>query len=508
MKQARRNLSTDPHRPRFLAHVADRTGRRFAASVLGALACVGCGAEAAPTETAVGTAAPALAPTPVTEALDRDLPFAYLPEENVLASGSALELPDGGASIGELVANAAGSAFDPRDMEAIDPEALGYRATWHVERYPFYDLDWDITGLRLESLNPAANGSPWLIIINGGSVNFYDYLMAPIDRPGWAQYLAQASNVMIVTIPGNFRYGGWTEPPAVRKPAYLLDQELPDDETRVRNAIFTNRLILEGLRRLIVNHTEGEILIVGHSTSGELAFLAQEEPELRERLNGRFLGWGSGGPARIQGIRRHKNPGHTNYRQGAFSTSEYPPVADLTIRSAEGFVAADYVGPLNPYVEDDGDYHAAARRWYETEYIQHPWFKQPLQNLEHGALIEHKGRVEHEIQQVLAETGNPWGVDLEDVSEDLFSTHFARMDGFRDMVWVVANYDRNHWVPEEPEASWELFIADEFRDRLPDARIKILVLDLLMTHVGNLELPQELAGVFVDTVHWMTELTG
>ena len=32
------------------------------------------------------------------------------------------------------------------------------------------------------------------------------------NRPGWAQYLAQKLNVMIVTIPGNFKYGGWQQP--------------------------------------------------------------------------------------------------------------------------------------------------------------------------------------------------------------------------------------------------------------------------------------------------------
>ena len=176
----------------------------------------------------------------------------------------------------------------------------------------------------------------------------------------------------------------------------------------------------------------------------------------------------------------------------------------MSVRSAEEFVQSDYVGPLNPYVAEDLDYAAAALRWYEEEYVTHPWFKQPLQNLEHGARIDLKGKVELEIQQVLADAENPWKIDIEDVAEDLYATHFVRMDGFQTMVWVVANYDRNHWLPEAPDESWEVFIADEFRQVLPDAEVRILVLDLLMTHVGNLELPKELAGVFVETVKWMT----
>ena len=472
-----------------------------AALVITSILCAGCGAQDGPPEAVPSAASD---PNPVWEALGPNRPYAYLSEQNFMAAGQILSLPDGGANLTDLAKAAPGGAFDPRDVGRLPPEQLGYDAEWFVERYPFYGLEWDITGLRMKSLNLVADQYPWLIIINGGSVNFYDYLMAPINRPGWAQYLAQVMNVMIVTIPGNYRYGGWTEPPAERTAAYLLDQDLSDDEAKVRNAIFTNRLILEGLRRLIVKHTDGEILIVGHSTSGELAFLAQEEPELRARLNGRFLGWGSGGPARIQGIREYKNPGHTNYSRGAFSLSEYPPVWQLSVRSAEEFVESDYVGPLNPYVEDDMDYDAAALRWFEEEYVQHPWFKQPLQNLEHGARIDLKGKVELEIQQLLQDTRNLWKIDIEDVAEDLYSTHFVRMDGFQRMVWVVANYDRNHWVPEAPDESWEVFIADEFRRVLPDATVRILVLDLLMTHVGNLELPKELAGVFVETVKWMT----
>jgi len=469
--------------------------------VLVSVLCAGCGVQELPPQ---GVSSSTSDTKPVWQALGLDQSYAYLSEEDFMAHGQMLALPDGGTSLINLAEASPGGAFDPREAEQISPEKLGYDAEWFVERYPFYELDWDITGLRLKSLNPMADQYPWLIIINGGSVNFYDYLMAPINQPGWAQYLAQVMNVMIVTIPGNFRYGGWIEPPVDRQAAYLLDQELSDDEAKVRNSIFTNRLILEGLKRLILKHTDGEILIIGHSTSGELAFLAQEEPALRARLNGRFLGWGSGGPARIQGIREHKNPGHTNYSQGAFSLSEYPPVWQMSVRSAEEFVQSDYVGPLNPYVAEDLDYDAAALRWYEEEYVTHPWFKQPLQNLEHGARIDLKGKVELEIQQVLADVGNPWGIDIEDVAEDLYATHFVRMDGFHTMVWVVANYDRNHWLPEAPDESWEVFIADEFRQVLPDAEVRILVLDLLMTHVGNLELPKELAGVFVETVKWMT----
>src|SRR5262249_60003956 len=88
-----------------------------------------------------------------------------------------------------------------------------------------------------------------------------------------------------------------------RQPAYLLDRDLSIDEYEVRNAIFTNSLILQGLKALVTKHTSGDLLLIGHSTSGELAMLAYEDPELSARLKGRYLGWGSGGPARLELLR-------------------------------------------------------------------------------------------------------------------------------------------------------------------------------------------------------------
>src|SRR5258708_37020055 len=74
----------------------------------------------------------------------------------------------------------------------------------------------------------------------------------------------------------------------------------------MRNAICTNSLIMQGLKALVTKHTSGDILLIGHSTSGELSMLAAEDAELRARLKGRYLGWGSGGPARLELLRTVK----------------------------------------------------------------------------------------------------------------------------------------------------------------------------------------------------------
>ncbi len=307
---------------------------------------------------------------------------------------------------------------------------------------------------------------------------------------------------MIVTIPGNFKYGGWEQPveDIRRQPAYLLDRELPMEEYELRNMLFTNSLILQGLKALIMNHTQGNILIVGHSTSGELAMLANDDPELRERLEGRFLGWGSGGPARLHPIRQARNA-QVEASSGPVVSNEPKPLYILERRTPEGY-SRGYSGFLNPLYEAGMSHYQIAERWLEAEGRRRANFKQQIQDLEHRGDIDQKGRVEVEIESLLNKAGNPWGVNLEDVSKDLFSTHYTRMDGYTQMVWTVAHYDRNHWVPEDPMKSWEVFIANEYRAKNPDAQIRLMVWDPLMTHYGHLELPRQLAAATYSVVRW------
>ena len=232
-------------------------------------------------------------------------PFVALGEGDFRALGAGFDLPDGGRTVTALANAAPGGAFDPRDLARIPERQLGYKAEWIVERYRRYNLDWDIGALRLTSLDPAAKDLPWFIVMNGGAANVYEFFVDLKNGPGWTQYLAQKMNVMVITIPGNFRYGGWELPigDAARQPAYLLDRDLPLAESEVRNAIYTNALIFQGVKALVTKHTSGDILMIGHSTSGEISMMANADPELGPRLEGRYLGWGSGGAARVELLR-------------------------------------------------------------------------------------------------------------------------------------------------------------------------------------------------------------
>ncbi len=430
--------------------------------------------------------------------------FVSLPEPDFRALGEGFELPDGGKAVTDLALSAPGGAFDPRDVAKISAEKLGYKAEWLVERYKRYNMDWDITGLKLTSLNPDAKKYPWFIIMNGGAANFYEFFVDLKNRPGWAQYLAQKLNVMIVTIPGNFKYGGWEEPiqSLQRQPQYLLDRDLPMQEDEVRNVLLNNQVVMQGLKALVLKNTQGDILLIGHSTSGELAMLSYQDPELGARLKGRYFGWGSGGPARLALTRAIKIPARGRGVDGEGGGGTKRPLELLSRRDTAAY-SHGYSWFLNPLYEPGMSVANIADAWLAEEARRRPQFKQQIQDLEHGGAIDQKGRIEVELEGLLKKSGNPWGVNLEDVDKDLFSTHYTRMDGYKKMVWTVAHFDRNHWLPEDPMRAPEVYVANEYRRVNPTAQVRLIVWDPDMTHYGHLELPKQLAAADYSVVRWL-----
>ena len=431
--------------------------------------------------------------------------FVSLSEPDFRALGAGFDLPDGGRAVSELAQKAPDGAFDPRDLAKISPQQLGYRAEWVVERFRRYNLDWDIGALKLTSNNAEAKNYPWFIIMNGGAANFYEFYIDLKNRPGWTQFLAQKLNVMIVTIPGNFKYGGWDLPvmDPRRQPAYLLDRELPLAESEVRNAIYTNSLILQGVKQVVMKHTTGDILLIGHSTSGEIAMLAYEDKDMGPRLKGRFLGWGSGGPARLELMRTVRGK-DVPVRGGATLPGSRTPLHVLERRDPPSY-SRGYSGFLNPMYEAGMSHLDIATRWLAAEGRRRANFKQMLQNYEHGEDLGQKAAVEDEIEKLLKASGNPWGINVEDVFKDLFVTNYTRMDGYKRMVWTTAHFDRNHWNPEEPMKSIEVFVANEYRAKNPDADIRVMNFDPPMTHYGHLELPRQLAHAHYSVVRWLVK---
>src|SRR5262245_60324403 len=112
----------------------------------------------------------------VSELLEQDRDFSILPEELFCTLG--WDLPDGGRRVEATAFASAGGAFDPRRLETVPANTLGYRAQWHVVGYEYYGLPWDITGLHLIPNEPES-ALPTLAIINGGSANWYEFFLDP-----------------------------------------------------------------------------------------------------------------------------------------------------------------------------------------------------------------------------------------------------------------------------------------------------------------------------------------
>lgn len=425
----------------------------------------------------------------VVEMLAENRPYHRVPAE--LFEQLGWNLPDGGSTVKALADAAPGGAFDPRTLETTPVEKLGYRAKWHVLRYRMYGLDWDISGLQLTPNNPTRN-LPTIAIINGGSANWYEFFLDPLNAPGLGQYLAQRVPVLLLTIPGNFRYGGWTEPDlAKRIPGYLLDRDVPPDEARVRHSVYTFRLVTEGVRRLVAAATTGPIVLVGHSTGGEIQFILKDS-SLKPRLQGLSLGWGTGGPAALSGMRGFRGPR---------TEDDYPPVWDLTPRPPSGY-ARGYLGPLNPLWDSSRSRLEIATRWMGLENTRRPQFKQTLQNIEHNSADNLRNHVAAEIRQALQ--GNKLGVKADEVIGDLFTTMHVSVTGYRKMIWTAGGLDDGHWNAD-PAKARELQVADEFRKANPGAPIRVLLFDVPMTHYGHIEKPRQLAGGLLAALTWLAQ---
>ena len=400
-------------------------------------------------------------------------------------------LPDGGKTVKALADAVPGGAFDPRKLEAAPPATLGYTAKWHVVRYKVYGLDWDIPALHLIPANPVPN-LPTIAIVNGGSANWYEFFVDPLNGPGLGQYLAQRVPVLLITIPGNYRHGGWTETQFDKRiPGYVLDRDVSPEEARIRHSVYTFRVVSEGVTRIIEKATTGPIVIVGHSTGGELQFMLKDS-SLKDRLQGLSLGWGTGGPAALSAMREFR---------GERTTEDYPAIWDLNPRPPSAY-ARGYLGPLNPVWDPAKSRLEVATKWMDLEDTRRPQFKQTLQNIEHNSADNLRDHVAAQIREVLE--NDKFGIDANEVIGDLFTTMRSPLTGYKRMIWTVARLDDGHWN-EDPAKARELQVANEFRKANPGTPIRVLLFDVPMTHYGHIERPRQLAGGLVAALQWLSQ---
>jgi hypothetical protein len=423
----------------------------------------------------------------ILQMLQAELPYHVVTESEFEVLG--WPLPDAGETVKALADAAHESAFDPRHLERIQADTLGYTAMWHEHRYEVYGLDWDIGGLHLIPNDPMP-GMPTLVIINGGASNWYEFYVDSLNRPGIGQYLAQKIPVMLITIPGNYRHGGWDENDYTRRvPAYVLDREIGADELAVRNAVYTFKVVTEGVRGLLEAETIGPLSIIGHSTGGEIQFILHES-SLKDRLGGMSIGWGTGGPAGLEVMRKFRR---------TIEAGEYPPVSQIRPRPSDNY-SRGYLGPLNPFWDENKTRLEMAERWQGLEQQRKPQFKQPLQDYEHSSAGYLRDYIAAQIRETLAE--NEFGVDADEVTADLFTTMRSPHTGYNRMIWTTARLDDGHWNTDIANAR-ELLIANEFRSKNPNAQIRVLLFDLPMTHYGHIERPRQLAGGILAALKWL-----
>ncbi|NIO10190.1 MAG: hypothetical protein GTO40_20165, partial [Deltaproteobacteria bacterium] len=67
---------------------------------------------------------------------------------------------------------------------------------------------------------------------------------------------------------------------------------------------------------------------------------------------------------------------------------------------------------------------------------------------------------------------NEFGVDAEEVIADLFTTMRAPHTGYQRMIWTTSRLDTGHWNTDIENAR-ELLIANEFRQKNPQAQIRV-----------------------------------
>ena len=165
------------------------------------------------------------------------------------------------------------------------------------------------------------------------------------------------------------------------------------EEEEVRNCLLNNQVVMQGLKGLILKNTQGDILLIGHSTSGELAMLSYQDPDLGARLKGRYFGWGSGGPARLSLTKAIKSPagrGGGGEGEGGGGGAQKRPLEILSRRDIPTY-SHGYSWFLNPLYEPGMSVGQIAGAWLEEEARRRPQFKQQIQDIEHGNAIAQKG---------------------------------------------------------------------------------------------------------------------
>lgn len=180
-------------------------------------------------------------------------------------------------------------------IEAPFPN-IGYSVREVMTRYQRNGYNWDIHGTLYIPEIEVFPGKA-IIMVHGGGVNETVFDRIPDKKPGWARMLAsQGFRVLIISYPGLWPPNGrWPKKMSERKPFFLFDQEIGDQEFQDRFLKYTFNLVIQGIGILVDQNLAGyDIFAFGHSIGARLV-IDLWRFIYKARIIG-LLGFGSLGP--------------------------------------------------------------------------------------------------------------------------------------------------------------------------------------------------------------------
>lgn len=348
--------------------------------------------------------------------------------------------------------------------------ATDFSETEVQARYPRNGYDWDIHGRLYIPCNQTLPGYSF-VLIHGGGVNELDFQVTPDGRPGLARVLAaQGFQVLTPTYPGLWPPGGkWKAPVTERKPFYILDRQLGDDEIRDRLLKATYRVYMQGISTLVEKHLAGQNLFaMGHSTGGPMAADLYEYLVTAKVVG--IVGWGSGG---FDGwISRWRETTGMPHVPVGRSTGR-SPLGSLIYRTVEEYRhSAEYedIPELTPW--------GRMEQRFEIGRETTPMFNPELQ------AVSHQGNMQR-LEEFHQATGLPREEYMGHLKEP--DPHFLR--GIKVLLMVGEN-DKNHWKTggERVEERQDGFVATLYAAKTKGAHLIWLP---KYTHMGHWALHNE-----------------
>lgn len=323
---------------------------------------------------------------------------------------------------------------------AIEPpyEQVDFTRRSVFTRYQRNGYDWDIHAILYSPASEVDNNTA-VVMIHGGAGSAIAKDVTPDGRPGIAPVLAsQGFSVLSVTYTGHYPPEGiWSMPVEQRKPYYLLDQELSDEEILDRNQKCTFNTIVQGAAQLVEEHFSGrQILAFGHSTGGPMAALLNKFLTSASVVG--LLGFGSGGPDgwRQQWLEKYQHP------------AKEKDIDAISRRSGATFAASGYADSPD-FVRPWG----GAKEFIDIYNPVRSHFKLALRDNQHRVAMQqlkaHQQRTGLVLEEYIDHLEDPDPVWLQSIG----------------VLLLVGENDRSHWnAAAQDEERCEMFIGNKYRD--------------------------------------------